>query len=207
MRLIRQSGYALLSSVLAIATAALIVVWSIKEYESYKGKAAIEAVSMDLQGIWQVGMDYYTTVGCLWRDSDPRISFFAGNTEPSFEEIAAVTGKTTLYDKGRSPLVQSYRLQIRREAEEDDEGAVNGHYHLMVQANFDHMDDDTLVYWGKRLQATHIDTAEKVLIWDRLASTLIGSSKQSYAPLEADNIGDTQLMEQDFEKTSRHNCQ
>jgi hypothetical protein len=197
----------LLSNILAIAIASLIAVLGIKAYQLYKHSVQVQEINLDLNRIWQVGMDYYTAEGCVWQGDSPRVSAFAGDAAPSWEQLTAVSGDVLSYAEGRPPWVKGYRLRVEREQEPATQEQVVSHYHLQVEADVSGLDTAQLQFLGKRLHATEIDEENKLLVWDRLASTLRGSQKRSYQPMQADNIGDTQLWEQDDEQhASRYNC-
>ena len=160
--------------------------------------------------MWQVGMDYYTATGCIWSKTTPRVSEFAGDLEPSWEQLAQLSESELSYADGRPPWIETYQLRVRQVQEgSDDEQKSDpliSHYHLQVEARVTGLDAVMLRYLGQRLHATEIDEENGMLIWDRLASTLRGLEDRRYQPLQADNVGESQMRGQDSESASRYNC-
>ena len=184
----RWGGWTLLSNCLAIALAAVVLLASVNMYRHYQRSAAIEKIEQDLKQIWQMGMDYYATTGCIWNTSDGE-SHFAGEAEPSWQQIQDAVDGTVSVAAGRDPWVSSYQLKVERKEEvADDE--VHAHYHLVVQAKMQGLSEQQLESLAARLGAIVVDEKELLLQWDRLAE----NAGDRYQPLYASSPVNIQVM-------------
>jgi type II secretory pathway pseudopilin PulG len=207
MRYRQQGGFGLLGSCLAISVAAFITLLGIKTYQNYQKTLQRQEIAFDLRNIEQVGMDYYTITGCLFKTGEKKESYFAGNTEPSWDEVSAITGEKLTFSGGRDPWIRSYQLKIIREEETTEEGEKHAHYHLVIVANLKNQSGAELAYLGKQLHATSINDADRELKWDRLAFALRGSLNRRYQPLQANNGGEFGFVEQEGQaQSSRQYC-
>lgn len=190
----RWGGWALLSSCLAIALAAVVLVMGMKLFRHHQQTAAVNKIEQDLKQIWQMGMDYYTTSGCIWDEADG-VSRFAGESMPSWQQVETAIGTTVSVASGRDPWVKSYQLKVVREEEVADDQVVHAHYHLIVEASMQGLTQQQLQYLALRLQASVADEAGLLLRWDRLAQNADGR----YQPLRANRLVNVQMMTEDGE--------
>ena len=203
----KQTGWSLLSTCLVIAIAAVVSIISIKGYSAYKRASQVREVEFDLRQIWQAGMEYYTAVGCTYDPKEKEGSYFASDTEPSWDHVSEVIGEKLEFSGGRDPWVSNYQLKVVRQIETTESGSENAHYHLVIEAELKNLSKSEFDFLGEKLHATDVGNGAMCLSWDRLAFVLRGSDQQAYQPLQANNIGDTQVLEQgEVPQPSRQYC-
>lgn len=194
----RWGGWTLLSNCLAIALAAVVLLASVNMFQRYQRSAAVEKIEQDLKQIWQMGMDYYATTGCIWNATEGQ-SHFAGETEPSWQQVQDAVGGTISVAAGRDPWVSAYQLKVEREAEVTDD-SVHAHYHLVVQADMQGLTESELQALAARLGATVVD---EQLRWDRLAE----NAGDRYQPLAVSSSVSRQVLTEGGEsQPSRQYC-
>jgi Tfp pilus assembly protein PilE len=204
---LKQQGFGLLGMLLFIAIAAVITVASVEAYQAYKKRVETQIIAFDLRKIEQIGMDYYTTVGCLLSTDEKEGSYFAGNADPSWDELLATTGEKLSFATGRDPWVRSYQLKIVRDSERTEDSGEHAHYHLVILAKMKGLNEAELQYLAKRLHATTVNVSDRELEWDHLAFALQGGSSRPYQPLQVSNMGELGFVDQEGQRqASRQYC-
>lgn len=203
----KQTGLALLSSMLVAAVMALIITLSIRGYRLYEKGMEVKAIALDVQRIRQIAETYYSTTGCAWESGKTGVSYFAGEAEPSWEKVSSVIGQTVNFSAGRDPWVSAYSIKVNRESQADDDGGEHAQYHLLVEAKLKDLSKAELAYLRKKLHASAIDSGARQLTWDRLAFVSRGGEKRAYRPLFVNRLGESQRIDKVGElQASRQYC-